>query len=315
MEILIGNALYLRGVIKVLGLDSQLAVTVFLSVVVSHEPRGEITEIDLENYLSKVVWKSFDTLRNEAANRLGVSEVDLILAGVRVVGMKVDGHEVLNPHGFIGKMLEVSICITMVKRGVLTTDKSEKERVEVFEEGSVSAYLIAKSLGFNHLLYLEIGDNLTKIFLVTPTRTSYLNEFSWGKFDIMKAYVEHFGILEETAFQMYLKFVSGDASLTVLKKTRGIFYAAFKRFVDAVTLNIRNFSELSLTRLPPIYIKSDFPLPSELYKKPLVLGRKRTKLVGLGLTVNISDLINNPPYNVYEWLNQLAKRRIKWIMP
>lgn len=302
---------------RVFGLDSQLAVTVFSSVVVPHESRGEISEADLENYLSKAVWKSFDVLRKEAAERLGVSEIDLILAGARVVGMKVDGHEVLNPHGFVGRTLEISLCITMVKRGVLESgkDKNNEAGVEIFEKGSAAAYLLSRLLGLSRLLYIEIEDDKTKLFLVTPIRTSYLNEFDWGKSHIAETYASSFGVPTETAFEIYGSFIKGDVSLTVLEKMRRVFYSAFKKFIDGLTVNVKNFPDLDLKRLPPIYIRSNFPLPEEMSKRAFMLGKKRARFISLDKEMDIGDLVNNSPYNAYEWLNQLARRRIRWLMP
>ena len=127
---------------KVIGLDSNKAVTVFYSVDLPHQSHGEINEADLENYLSKAVWKSFDALRGLAAGRLDVVEADLVLAGVRVVGIKVDGHEVINAYGFAGKNVQISLCITMVKRGLIEEPKvKEKEGVEMLEAARVAASL------------------------------------------------------------------------------------------------------------------------------------------------------------------------------
>ena len=301
---------------KVLGLDSDSAITVFSSIVIPHESRGEISETDLENYLSKVVWKSFDVLRNEAAERLAVSEVDLILAGARVVGIKVDGHEVMNPHGFSGKTLEISLSITMVKRGVLNINPNKQgEFPEVLESSSVAAYLLSKSLAINNLLYLEIENDTTRVFLVTPTRTSYLNQFNWGLKDIVAAYTEEFGVLHETSREMYEKFIAGEVSSAVSEKMKKIFQSAFKKFIDGLTLSLRDLSDLGFKKLPPIYLKSSFPLPQEVHNKAVTLGKKKSKFRLVEQKIDVSDLVNNSPYNAYEWLNQLAKRRIKWLMP
>ncbi len=245
-----------------------------------------------------------------------VSDVDLILSSARVVGMKVDGHEVLNPYGFVGRGLEISLCVTMVKRGILEAyEEKDGTTAEVFEKGSAVAYLLSKSLDIDYLMYAESENSLTRVFLATPIRTSYLGEFNWGRADIAKVYAENFGVPEETGFEIYNKFVLGDASLAVLEKSRRLFYSSFKKFVDGLTLQVRNISELGLKKAPPIYIQAVFSLPEELGKKTFVLGRRRAKIKRLEGKIEVSDLVNNPPYNVYEWLNQLAKRRIKWLMP
>ena len=61
-------------------LDSKSAVTVFKSVRIARSnPREELTPVDLENLLAQALWRSFDQLRNDAAARLQVNEVDLLL--------------------------------------------------------------------------------------------------------------------------------------------------------------------------------------------------------------------------------------------
>lgn len=301
---------------KVIGLDSNTAVTVFYSVNLPHQSRGEISEADLENYLSKAVWKSFDALRGLAAGRLDVAEADLVLAGVRVVGIKVDGHEVINAHGFAGKNVQISLCITMVKRGVIGEPKAkEKENVEILETGSASAYLLSRKLNTPNLLYVEPGEKETHFFYVSPEGTAHIREFVWGRQDIIKVFGDNFAIPEEAAWAVYQKFLAGGLSLPMTMKLEKLFAEVFKKFMDGITLSLRDVSTKDLKKLPPIYIKLQFPLPETVGKKSVSMGKKRAKLHLLPERINIEDLVYNTPYTSYEWLNDIAKRRIKWLMP
>ncbi len=301
---------------KVIGLDSNKAITVFYSVDLPHQSRGEISEADLENYLSKAVWKSFDTFRSSAAGRLNVEEADLILAGVKVVGIKVDGHEVINAHGFAGKNVQISLCITMVKRDVIKEPKAkEKENVEILEIGSVEAYLLSRKLNLSNLLYVEPGEEATNFFYVSPEGTARIREFIWGRRDIVKVFGDSFAVPEDAAWSIYQKFLVGNLSDPMTTKLEKLFLEVFKRFMDGVVLSLRDISTRELKKLPPIYIKNQFPLPDIVGKKSVSIAERRARLFLLQERINIEDLVYNAPYTSYEWLNDIAKRRIKWLMP
>ncbi len=301
---------------KVIGLDSNKAITVFYSVDLPHQSRGEISEADLENYLSKAVWKSFDTFRSSAAGRLNVEEADLILAGVKVVGIKVDGHEVINAHGFAGKNVQISLCITMVKRDVIKEPKAkEKENVEILEIGSVEAYLLSRKLNLSNLLYVEPGEEATNFFYVSPEGTARIREFIWGRRDIIKVFGDSFAVPEDAAWSIYQKFLAGNLSDPMTTKLEKLFLEVFKRFMDGVVLSLRDISTRELKKLPPIYIKNQFPLPDIIGKKSVSIAERRARLFLLQERINIEDLVYNAPYTSYEWLNDIAKRRIKWLMP
>ncbi|MBI1839174.1 MAG: hypothetical protein HYR95_02695 [Candidatus Colwellbacteria bacterium] len=294
---------------KIIGLDSNSAVTVFSSITLPHETREALSESDLENYLSKAVWKCFDKLRQEAAARLNIDETDLILADARVVGVKVDGHEVLNPHGFTGKSFEITLCITMVRREVAV------EAENIFEKGSTVSYLLSRVSGLKNLLYVEVGESATTIFLTTPLRTSYLSEFDWGKADLIKSYKKYFELDDGTVWQLFQLYTANNVSVAVSEKMDKIFKESFRTFLNGLTMCVRNFEDIDSKKLPPIYLKGAFLLPAHLYLKDFSLHNKRVKFREVNPDVEIEDLVYNYSYNVYDWLNQLARRRIKWLMP
>jgi hypothetical protein len=205
----------------------------------------------------------------------------------------------------------------MVKRDVLAQYGRGKkgECLEFFEEGSVIAYLLSKLLGADYLWYAAVRSNLTRVFLVAPGKTSYLGEFAWGEADIARIYAEHFKVPLPTAWAIYQKFLTGGVSKVVAGKLKKLFYSAFQVLINNLTLEAKKLVGLGVKKLPPLYLSSDFDLPKELHKKSLALGKKRLRLYQLEKDITVGDLVFNPPYNVYEWLNQLVKRRIKWLLP
>ncbi len=303
-------------------LDSRSAVTVFKSIsILRPNPREELTATDLENSLAQALWKSFDSLRGEAASRLGIDEVDLLFADARVMGIKIDGHQVINPEGFPGREIDLALCITIVRR-----DKLPKENGIVFEEGAVRAYLGAQDNNLTDAIYIESGDDTTVVFHVSPRETSYVSEFRWGKKNLIGVFAAELGADSEVGNALYLKYADGGASPAVTKKLDDVFRSSFGTFVNGLAMVLRNSIDprisgsgrrtvsrgSTLERLPAIYLKS-FPLPEAVWSKSFDLGGYKAKLIRASET-DPNDLFRGPS-EIYSELNRLAKRRIKWLMP
>src|SRR3989344_5432625 len=188
---------------RILDLDSKSAVTIFTLVTIPHDnPRQEIGLTDLENYISQAIWKTFDQCRNEAAARLEVNEADLLLTDARVMEIKIDGHPVINPHGFTGSKLDVVLSITMVKR-----DKFIEEADVILEGGSVRAHLLAKNQNLEDVIYIEVKDDTTTIFQITPEKTAYLSEFDWGEKELAELLKEELGLMDDhSAREIHLRY-------------------------------------------------------------------------------------------------------------
>jgi hypothetical protein len=304
-------------------LDSESAVTVFKSVCITRSnPREELTSVDLENLLAQALWRSFDQLRNNAAARLRVNEVDLLLTDARVTGIKIDGHQVINPEGFTGGEIELQICLTIVRR-----DKFPEKGGIVFEEGSVRAYLTAAKTKKAEIIYADSGNDITTVFRVTPDITSYIGEFKWGRNDVVKAFATAFEADTKLGNALYLQYVANEISLQLMKKFDKIFFGSFGTFVNGLTMAIRNYIAPRLTesgsrtykrvssarRLPIVYVRS-FALPGAVWNKSFTVGDHKVKFVPAP-DVDLQEFVDGNQCGVYGELNQLAKRRIKWLMP
>ena len=297
---------------RIIDLDSKSAVTIFTLVTIPHDnPRQEIGLTDLENYISQAIWKTFDQCRNEAAARLEVNEVDLLLTDARVMEIRIDGHPVINPHGFTGSKLDVILAITMVKR-----DKFIEEADIILEGGSVRAHLLAKGENLSDAIYIEVKDDATTFFRITPHRTAYLSEFDWGEKELTKLLKEELGLrADQTAQAIYLRYIKEELSEKAAKKVNKIFHDAFGTFVNGGVMTLKNFLKPRSDKLPPIYLKSFFPLPEDVYKKRYAFNGKKIHFLNTSNNLALQDFVSDHIHSVYEELNGLAKRRIKWLMP
>lgn len=256
--------------------------------------------------MSQAIWKFFDRHRREAAKRLEANEIDLVLNEARVVEVKVDGHRVLNPQGFTGKEVEICLGGTIMKR------EDVRESTPAFELGTLRAFLLSKEKDFKNALYVEIFDDLTRLFLYTPRYTSYLDEFEWGKNHLLEPFTSAFNVPPEVAEGIYMKYLEDGASPKVSKIIDQLFDSTFSKFLKGIDACVNNFRNLGLEDSPLVFIRS-FPLPAAVYRKRFSLGRGKAKILKADHD-ETEDLIQNHIYNAYSDLNLLAKRRLKWLI-
>lgn len=301
-----------EAVSKILPLSSKSAATVFKTIKLDRvNPSQELTSADLENCLAQATWKFFDALRVEAGSKLGVDENDMLLADARIIGMKIDGHRVINPEGFTGKHIEFTLCLTLVRRDSLP---DEDQGGAVFEEGIVRAHLISKHEALEELIYIESDDESTYVFQVTPTRSSYLASFDWGKRDLLRALTTELGTDNELGEELYLRYVGGEVSPRVMRRFNEIFYNNFGTFTNGIAMAIQNYDR-SIKKAPgslKVYIRS-FSLPQSLWEKRLDVGNMKVRLQSAP-QVNLEDFVDDKINDSNQQLNRLAKQRIKWLM-
>lgn len=295
---------------EILDLDSGSAATIFSFVeIIRDDSQEELGMIDLENYISQAIWKLFDGLRAETAERLGVQEADMVLTDARVMGIKIDGHQVVNPQGFTGKTIEILLGITMVRR-----DKFA-ENSYLFEGGAVRAYLLAKKLDFADTIYVEVHDDTTTMFSITPRGITYMSAFDWGGRDLINSIKNELDVQSFTAGGIYNRHANGNVSDHVSRRLDKIFYDALGEFVNGVTASIKSFLGTRNSNVPPVYLRTFFPIPESLHRKRFPFGDKRIRFMPSIGETDLQVFVDDEVHDTYMELNNLAKRRIKWLMP
>ncbi|MBI2011098.1 MAG: hypothetical protein HYS89_02650 [Candidatus Colwellbacteria bacterium] len=294
---------------QIIDLDAKSAVTIFTAIAIPRDnPKEVMGAVDLENYISQAIWKLFDRCRREAAERLEVDEVDLLLTDARIMRVKVDGEEVINPHGFLGRELELLIALTMVRR-----EKFE-EGATPFEGGSLRAYLLARRENLDQAIYVGLDRKNTTIYGITREKIAYLSEFDWGINNIETAIANEFELTPDIAAALYLRYAAGTLSARFNKKMEQIFYASFNTLINGLVMSIKNFFGLHEDKLPPIYLYSPFPVPLSVYRKRFTFDGKTIRLIKPA-ALDLNEFLREEANEIYRELNQLAKRRIKWLMP
>ncbi len=293
---------------KIIDLNPDKAVTIFSTVKITREhPTQALTPVDLENHISQAVWKFYNDCRGEAAERLNKSEMDLVMTDARVVGVKIDGHQVINPSGFTGRELEIKLCISM-------TGEKNNESVGV-EGGSIRAHILSHSEDIDHGYYIEIKEDMSHIFSITDEKIAHLNSFNWGRQNLDKAVRDKLDLDNDVAYSIYAQYADGKVSEKMDRFLGRIFWASFGEFVNALLMNVRNEGALKLKEVPPVYVSADFILPEQIFRRRYPLGKKYISLKKSPTKLDIEGFLEDGIHGIYEDLNELAKRRIKWATP
>lgn len=295
---------------KVADLDPQSAVTVFSAVKsIREHPTRALTPVDLENAISQAVWKFYNECRREASDRLGVGEMDLEVTDARVVGIKIDGHQVINPSGFTGRELEVKLSISMARK-----DGPDVSGTPV-EGGSFRAFILSELEDVGRGFYVETDNYSSHLFTIKDGHVSHHNSFDWGRDHLDRALREALDLDNEAAYAIYEKYVRGEVSSKVDRLIKKTFLNSFTEFLNALSMNLRNEGAWKQQGGPVVYLNIGFVVPETIYRKSFNFGKKKLRFQEPPSELSVEDFLTDTIHGIYEDLNELAWRRIKWATP
>jgi len=277
--------------------------------VVRDHPTKALTPVELENYVSQAAWKFFNQSRTTASQRLEVGEMELSTTDVRVVGIKIDGHQVINPIGFTGRHLEIILSVSMSK------ETMPGQHVPV-EGGAVRAYMVSALEGVSKAYYIEPGEEVTTVFAMDNGSVRHISSFDWGRRDVVSLIEEVFELQEEHVWPIYNRYAQGDISDNLAKKFDKVFFESLMGLINAISMIVRNEGIMKKGDAPPVYIRAQFDLPDKIFRKRFSFNTKKSlSLQKVESNLDIEDFLSEGMSDIYEELNEIARRRIKWATP
>jgi len=289
--------------------------SVYSSKIVDRENhRAEITESEIENAISQAIWKLFDEERMLFSKRLDVSEMDVVMADVRVLYIRLDGDAVVNPIGFTAKSIEIGLAETLVTRNLSDDIRSSLpkngEVVFTLEPTASCAWLIQKDSKKKDFAIARISDEKTFIYHSSDgEKISYVSDFDWGVGHVVGSVAESFGVSSDVARDILRRYVREDMSSDMMKNMKDAISHPFAEFTKGVTLAVRNVK----IRKPTLYVvNGDL---SELDPKNIIWQEP-------GVKMNFLPFIGHEEIAFHEmsasdmtspW-NRIARRRMKWLM-
>ena len=304
----------------ILALEPRRVATIESSVCVSRvHPDSLIDEGELDSLLFHALWSFLNKFRPLAAKKLNTTELDLVIANIALFGVRLQGHTVFNPLDFSGKDIEFFFRVSFISRSLLPS----LERIAkyshigpvVVERGAILASIAAKP-GI-----LFVVDERDTFWYEMGNECGFRGSFSWGFGDIYKSLGDSFGVSPHYAHRVIERFSSHRLSLKTQGIIEKIIRDEYKKFRDCGNISLADeHHELLRGESRVIHFEdqmiSSLFLSDERYKIADAIPFAFQDNSWSGDCSLSSSLVTFPfVHPQYEYLNQLLRRRAKWLVP
>ena len=318
----------------ILSLDSKFATTIYSSIsLVRPRSKEVIDEADIDNLISQAIWRFFDRNRLKVAQKMEIDDVDVLLSDVRIRGIKLDGHKIVNPIGFKAKAVEIFFSQTFVVRDFMRglRDLLPKDNIALITEtGTAMSHILSRALGNDRFFVANLFPNQTSIFLADSGRLSHHDSFDWGENDLTHLLVRYLHVDQITAKSLIQAYVDGNASENFLRRFENILIKELQIFANGLeSLAGNEPADVYLNPffvMPPVVFTSRF---NSRFQKPLKLLPLSTNLIAekfgyevqFKKSVRVKNIfsflaafleINFLPQN--DKMSHLANRRVRWLV-
>lgn len=275
-------------------LDWRHAATV-QSVIGLRRPQAAvaINEGELDQLIFKAFWEFLNRYRNWSAQKLGLRDADLILADIGILEVRLGGKKILNPLGFRGSDFVVRLQGTFTSRTALGWLDYLRDRLKGFsiiENGGLFYGALSKGLP----AVVFCAEDRTAVFGLKSQEISFRKEVQWGYGNILQEVARIFNLDGETASDLMERYAVGEVSDRVARFFSQLWQRQFRKLGRGLGR-------------APAYFVFNFPLP--LQEKWAQRFRQLSKEEAVA---SLLDNVGRPEYN---YLNQMLKRRARWLIP
>ncbi|PIR87773.1 MAG: hypothetical protein COU10_02785 [Candidatus Harrisonbacteria bacterium CG10_big_fil_rev_8_21_14_0_10_45_28] len=190
------------------------------------DPETIITQTELENTISKGLWKIFSNQRIRAGKKTESSDINLALFSAEFLNIKLDKNRVSHPVGFKAKILELWCEQTIVSKSLLQGIYSilPEEEIALIKEsaGVVSDLIFSSTEKEEDFLLAEIGLAETAFYRSRGQAFYYLDKITWGTDKLFNAISRSLGVAKSEAIEVFKIYQNKSASIPVLKKLETI---------------------------------------------------------------------------------------------
>lgn len=340
LNVLKGVGLLLKKIRKpdkykfIISLDSRFATTIYASIpLVRPHPKEMIDEADIDNLISQAVWRFFDRHRPRIAQKMNIDEMDVLLGDIRIRGIKLDSHKIVNPIGFKAKSVEIFFSQTFLVRDLMKELREFLPRQNIAfitEAGTAMCHVLSRAFEEKYFMIGNLFPNQTALFSASETRLAHHDDFDWGENDLHNLLMQNFCVSRDIARHIFRIFVDNNASQNFMKKFENILNKEFQAFINGLELLVdENVSKIYLNpffAMPQIVFSDRFhnkfqkpirlmPLSTDCITEKLgyeVQCKSSTEVKNIFSVIAAFLEINFLPQN--DKMSHLANRRVRWLI-
>ncbi len=171
-------------------------------------PKEPLTAVELENILAQSAGKVFNQYRLEAAGKLQVDDLDMVLVGGKVSDFHLDGHRVWSPLGFEAKRVAAALELKFTSRVLFEEIKPVKN---FFFTDIARAELAVLGKIRNPPLNLVVLDP-DRSYFAAPEKC---REIRWQTVSLVRAICDAWAVSPRAAEGLYSAYLAGSVSPAV----------------------------------------------------------------------------------------------------
>lgn len=298
--------------------------------VVRDYPTEPINEGELDAMLFKAFWSFLNKYRPFAAKKFNTTELEPVVANIVVCGVSLGDHKVFNPLDFSGRDVAIRFRGTFVPRGILEPlekiSKFVKGNIIVVERGTILSEALS---GEN--VFVDITDTGAEVYMTRNSESSYLGRCEWGTRHITHALAKFFGVNESIVSEVLTRYTKNQVS----EKVRRVIERIVKEEANtlkgllAPILKEAGVGRPSLVRyafrskvMLPATLMDEMGFSKASFSEEWFEGGMKFEMKGMvrdkaSEWQSQSFVLLGYPYlhPQYAFLNQLLRRRARWLVP
>ena len=207
---------------------SILKARILASFLKREKPRQPITAKEEKSISQKIIAEASKNLSQLYSRETGILAKDIRFLKLNVLEIKIDGYRVPSLKGYEGEVLEFKISAIFAPGHYLKEIESilghlsikNIEIVHIFEGLSLFSDEIID--GF----FLDVGGEITQIFLIKEGQIEKISDFSAGGKIFSRAFSEKMGLTEAEARSFKERYSSRELSQESLVRVKEILQAS-----------------------------------------------------------------------------------------
>ena len=316
--------------------DQNKAITYPAWVSVTrNDVKKEIDSGELENIISQAVWKFLNHYQEKAIAELKTTEADVVLANIRILGVRINKHKVLNPIGFKANTIEFLIEQTFIDRDLFRLIESKvspkSEIVFVSQIGIIESlaainfynsedkFNLVRLLPKNALV-LEINTKARFTENITDPLVTLKHIENFDRSNLLYNITKAFDIESETSSKIYDLYIENKTSNKMRLFLKDLIYETWRDFSKNIKKHLKSKSKNFLVsdyNVSEDCTKHEAPIFNSVDIKDIIqkAGFEYDDKDNLAVTTALAGLLGYHYSNREDELNKLAERRAKWLIP
>lgn len=208
-----------------------------------------ISLAELKNIVHKVQWKAFDQVRTQLAQETGYAELDVKLVDADIVDVRLDGYRIVNPLGFQGKHLTLSIFnafAPLVHLGALQTiaEQLDLDLLAIAAEPyAVSRAVKSEDTHDIGVIYIDVGGGTTDVAVVRRGVLEGTKMFALGGRVFTKRLAQVLRVSFEDAERVKLAYSAGRLEPDSARVVREAMRSDARVWLSGVELILAEFPD------------------------------------------------------------------------